>query len=126
MERDQDPPAGRGYGAVLSTPTSADIERARITHYRSWLAGHRGVPTDGSYQQLWQWSVAEPAGFWSSPRHVPDEMHQVPGAPRTLSGKKLEVPVRKILTGTPVGEAADSDSLANPEVPAYYLPGGAR
>ena len=37
-----------------------------------------------------------------SPRHVPDEIHQVPGIPRTLSGKKLEVPVRKILLGTPV------------------------
>jgi acetoacetyl-CoA synthetase len=56
-----------------------------------------------------------------SPRHVPDEMHQVPGVPRTLSGKKLEVPVRKILTGTPVEAAADPDSLANPEVLAYYL-----
>jgi len=59
-----------------------------------------------------------------SPRHVPDEMHQVPGVPRTLSGKKLEVPVRKILTGTPVSEAADRDSLANPEVLAYYVPSG--
>jgi len=57
-----------------------------------------------------------------SPRHVPDEMHQVPGVPRTLSGKKLEVPVRKILTGTPITEAADPDSLANPDVLAYYLP----
>ena len=35
-----------------------------------------------------------------SPRHVPDEIHQMPGIPRTLSGKKLEVPVRKILLGT--------------------------
>jgi acetoacetyl-CoA synthetase len=58
-----------------------------------------------------------------SPRHVPDEMHQVPGVPRTLSGKKLEVPVRKILTGTPVGQAADRDSLANPDVLAYFAPG---
>ena len=57
-----------------------------------------------------------------SPRHVPDEMHEVPGVPRTLSGKKLEVPVRKILTGTPVSEAADRDSLANPDVLAYYVP----
>jgi acetoacetyl-CoA synthetase len=57
-----------------------------------------------------------------SPRHVPDEMYQVPGVPRTLSGKKLEVPVRKILTGTPVSEAADRDSLANPEVLAYFAP----
>jgi acetoacetyl-CoA synthetase len=58
-----------------------------------------------------------------SPRHVPDEIHQVPGIPRTLSGKKLEVPVRKILLGTPVGEAADPDALANPEVLASFVPG---
>ena len=57
-----------------------------------------------------------------SPRHVPDEIHQVPGIPRTLSGKKLEVPVRKILLGTPVAEAADPDALANPEVLASFIP----
>ncbi len=55
-----------------------------------------------------------------SPRHVPDEVHQVPGIPRTLSGKKLEVPVRKILLGTPVADAADPDALANPEVLAWF------
>jgi acetoacetyl-CoA synthetase len=57
-----------------------------------------------------------------SPRHVPDEIHQVPGIPRTLSGKKLEVPVRKILLGTPVAEAADPDALANPEVLELFAP----
>jgi len=51
-----------------------------------------------------------------SPRHVPDEIHQVPGIPRTLSGKKLEIPVRKILLGTEPEQAADRNSLANPEV----------
>jgi len=55
-----------------------------------------------------------------SPRHVPDEIHQVPGIPRTLSGKKLEVPVRKILLGTPVADAADPDAVANPEVLAWF------
>jgi len=55
-----------------------------------------------------------------SPRHVPDEIHQVPGIPRTLSGKKLEVPVRRILQGTPVAAAADPDALANPEVLGYF------
>ena len=57
-----------------------------------------------------------------SPRHVPDEIHQVPGIPRTLSGKKLEVPVRKILLGTPVDQAANRDSMANPEVLAHFTP----
>jgi acetoacetyl-CoA synthetase len=58
-----------------------------------------------------------------SPRHVPDEINQVPGIPRTLSGKKLEVPVRKILLGTPLADAADPDALANPEVLAFFAPG---
>ena len=55
-----------------------------------------------------------------SPRHVPDEIHQVPGIPRTLSGKKLEVPVRKILHGTDPERAADPNALANPDVLRYF------
>ena len=58
--------------------------------------------------------------FQLSPRHVPDEIHQVPGIPRTLSGKKLEVPVRKILLGTDPAQAADLNALANPEVLGYF------
>jgi acetoacetyl-CoA synthetase len=50
-----------------------------------------------------------------SPRHVPDEIHQIRAVPRTLSGKKLEVPVKKILTGTPVDAAAARGALADPE-----------
>lgn len=50
-----------------------------------------------------------------SPRHVPDEIHQVRAVPRTLSAKKLEVPVKKILTGTPVAAAAATGALVNPE-----------
>jgi acetoacetyl-CoA synthetase len=57
-----------------------------------------------------------------SPRHVPDEIHVVPGIPRTLSGKKLEVPVRKILQGVPLSNAANPDAMANPEVLAYFTP----
>ena len=50
-----------------------------------------------------------------SPRHVPDQIHQVRAVPRTLSAKKLEVPVKRILTGTPVEAAAAKGALANPE-----------
>ena len=50
-----------------------------------------------------------------SPRHVPDEIHQIRAVPRTLSAKKLEVPVKRILTGTPVESAAATGALANPE-----------
>jgi acyl-coenzyme A synthetase/AMP-(fatty) acid ligase len=47
---------------------------------------------------------------------VPDEIVQVPGIPRTVTGKKLEVPIRRILSGTPVDTAVDRQSMANPEV----------
>ncbi|HZQ29381.1 MAG TPA: acetoacetate--CoA ligase [Acidimicrobiales bacterium] len=50
-----------------------------------------------------------------SPRHVPNRIHQVAAIPRTLSGKKLEVPVKRILTGTPPDEAAARGALANPD-----------
>jgi acetoacetyl-CoA synthetase len=50
-----------------------------------------------------------------SPRHVPDRIVQIPEVPRTLSNKKLEVPVKKILLGTAPESAASRDSLANPE-----------
>jgi len=50
-----------------------------------------------------------------SPRHVPDAILQVPAVPRTLSGKKLEVPVKRILGGMPADRAAAKGALANPE-----------
>jgi acetoacetyl-CoA synthetase len=49
-----------------------------------------------------------------SPRHVPDAVHQVPAIPRTLSGKKLEVPVKRILLGQDPDTAASKDALADP------------
>jgi len=49
-----------------------------------------------------------------SPRHVPDEIIAIADVPRTLSGKKLEVPVKKILMGADPDRAASRDSLANP------------
>ena len=50
-----------------------------------------------------------------SPRHVPDSIWAVESVPRTLSGKKLEVPAKRILTGTPPEQAASRGALANPE-----------
>ena len=55
-----------------------------------------------------------------SPRHTPDEIYQVRAVPRTLFNKKLEVPVKRILTGTPVDAAAARGALANPESLAAF------
>ncbi|MFL5891406.1 MAG: acetoacetate--CoA ligase [Solirubrobacterales bacterium] len=56
-----------------------------------------------------------------SPRHVPDAVYQIAEVPRTLSGKVLEVPVKRILTGTPPEQAASRDSLANPRSLDYFV-----
>jgi acetoacetyl-CoA synthetase len=55
-----------------------------------------------------------------SPRHVPNEIFQIAEVPRTLSGKVLEVPVKRILTGEPADQAASRDSLANPAALDYF------
>ncbi|MDQ2621933.1 MAG: acetoacetate--CoA ligase [Actinomycetota bacterium] len=56
-----------------------------------------------------------------SPRHVPNEMIVIPEVPRTLSGKVLEVPVKRILTGTPVDKAASRDSMKNPDSLDFFV-----
>jgi acetoacetyl-CoA synthetase len=55
-----------------------------------------------------------------SPRHVPDRIDAVPTVPRTLSGKKLEVPVKRVLGGTPADVAASRDSLSDPTSLAWF------
>jgi acetoacetyl-CoA synthetase len=56
-----------------------------------------------------------------SPRHVPDEVRQIAEVPRTLSGKVLEVPVKRILMGTRPDEATSRESLANPAALDYFV-----
>ena len=61
-----------------------------------------------------------------SPRHVPDEIIAVPDIPYTISGKKMETPVKKILMGTPVELAASRDTMKNPEALGYFEAAGGR
>jgi acetoacetyl-CoA synthetase len=54
-----------------------------------------------------------------SPHHVPDEILVIPEVPRTLSGKKLEVPVKKLLMGIPAAKAISIDAMSNPQSITY-------
>jgi len=69
-----------------------------------------GSEVDASMRE----AVADELRRHLSPRHVPDEVIEVASVPRTLSGKKLEVPVKRILQGTPAAEAASKDALSDP------------
>lgn len=56
-----------------------------------------------------------------SSRHVPNVIVQVPGVPRTLSGKKMEVPIKKLLLGHPPEQIANRDAMANPDCLDWYF-----
>ena len=69
---------------------------------------------EGSLDDALRARIATQLRTTLSPRHVPDRIAVVPSIPRTLSGKKLEIPVKRILTGTPVSAATNKDVLADP------------
>ena len=56
-----------------------------------------------------------------SPRHVPDEIHRVEAIPYTLTGKKMEIPVRRILAGTPPEKAASREAMMQPAALDWYV-----
>ena len=57
----------------------------------------------------------------ASARHVPDEIYAIDEVPRTLTGKKMELPVRKLLLGAAVEKVASPDAMANPGSLGYFV-----
>jgi len=55
-----------------------------------------------------------------SPRHIPDDVIQVPDIPYTISGKKMEAPVKKILMGMKVDDSLNRDAMRNPESLKFF------
>ena len=55
-----------------------------------------------------------------SPRHVPDRIVEAPGVPMTLNGKRLEVPVKRLLAGEPADRVASPESLRDPAIFRWY------
>ncbi len=56
-----------------------------------------------------------------TPHHVPDEVFVIPEVPRTLNGKKLEVPVKKLFMGASLEKAISMDSMSNPQAMQYFI-----
>lgn len=65
--------------------------------------------------------IAETLRNHCTPRHVPDKVMQAPDIPLTLTGKKMEVPVRKILMGVAPDKAANRSAMANPQALAFFV-----
>ncbi len=104
------------YRAVLAVPDVVDALVVDVPREggESWMplfvVLRDGAALDDELVARIRRSVREDC----SPRHVPDEIVQISEVPRTLSGKVLEVPVKRILTGVAPEQAASIDSLANP------------
>jgi acetoacetyl-CoA synthetase len=99
------------YRAVLSLDEIADALVVDLDgHMPLFVVLAPGAELDGDLTKRIATRIREDC----SPRHVPNEVHAIAEVPRTLSGKLLEVPVKKILMGTPPEQAASRESLANP------------
>ena len=105
------------YSVVEALPEVAD---SLVVHVEDREGGPGSLilfvqlAADASLDDVLRASIAGALRTSLSPRHVPDRIEAVPTIPRTLSGKKLEVPVKRILTGTPAATAASRDALADP------------
>jgi acetoacetyl-CoA synthetase len=94
------------------------VERANGTYRMPmFLVPHAGqVLDDAAIGALRQKLRAE-----GSPRHVPDEFHVVAAIPHTKTGKKLEVPIKRILQGARTGEVLSEGAIDRPDLIAYYV-----
>jgi len=77
----------------------------------------RGIHLDGALER----KIKDQLRREYSPRHVPDRVIQAPDIPVTLTRKKMEVPVRKILMGVPLADAANRNAMANPESLDFFV-----
>ena len=106
------------YGIVEGLPEIAD---SLVVHLEDSAGDGPGelllfvVPREGvALDEVLRRRIGAALRDELSPRHVPDAIIGVPVVPRTLSGKKLEVPVKRILLGAPPDVAASKDALADP------------
>jgi acetoacetyl-CoA synthetase len=76
-----------------------------------------GAALDEALQERLRHAIATRA----SARHLPDEIHAVPGIPRTLSGKKMELPVKRLLLGAAPDTVLRRDAIADASAIDWFL-----
>lgn len=111
------------YRAVLAEPDITDAVVVDIPRpgTEGWMPLFVVLAEGAELSDDLKKRVARKIRECCSPRHVPNEMIAIESVPRTLSGKVLEVPVKRILTGTPAEKAASRDSLANPDSLDFFV-----
>lgn len=106
-----------GFTEVLDS-LIVGVERSSGTYYMPlFVVMREGVMLDDALQAR----IKEGLRRNVSPHHVPDEIRAIREVPRTLSGKKLEVPIKKLLLGLPIEKAISIDAMANPQALDYFI-----
>jgi acetoacetyl-CoA synthetase len=116
------------YRAVLGLDEIVDALVVDVPRpgTEGWMPLFVVLREDAELDESLRKEIARRVRSQCSPRHVPDEVFAIAEVPRTLSGKILEVPVKRILMGTPPEQAASRDSLANPAALDYFVDLAAR
>ena len=111
------------YRAVESLPEVIDSLVVDLEYLgrESWMplfvVLRPGAALDEALKQRIEGKIRESL----SARHVPSEIVAVPEVPRTLSGKKMELPIKRLLLGHPVDKVAHADAMANPASLGWFL-----
>ncbi len=111
------------YRAVEALPF---VEKALVVHVdlpdgRSFMPLFVKTIGDAPLDDEMRSAIVQHLRSQYTPRHVPDAIVQAPDIPMTLTGKKLEVPVRRILTGGPLEKAANVNAVANPDCLSFFV-----
>ena len=111
------------YGAVEKLPEVLDsmVVDLEFLGRESWMplfvVLRRGVQLDEAMRRRLNDAIRTAV----SPRFVPDQIYQVAEIPRTLTGKKQELPVKKLLLGQPIEKVVNRDAMANPACLDWYV-----
>ncbi len=111
------------YSAVLAVPEVADalVVDVQRPGAEAWMPLFVVLDDDADLDDDLVTGIKRRIREDCSPRHVPDDLYAVAEIPRTLSGKVLEVPVKRILGGADPDTAASRDSLQNPRALDFFV-----
>ncbi|MFF2078084.1 acetoacetate--CoA ligase [Kitasatospora sp. NPDC058162] len=90
-----------------------------------WMPLFVVLAADATLDDPLREKIKEAIRTGASPRHVPDEILEVPGIPHTRTGKKLEVPVKRLLQGAPAEQVVNPAAVDAPDLIDYYARLGA-
>ncbi|MFV0406928.1 MAG: acetoacetate--CoA ligase [Propioniciclava sp.] len=116
------------YASVEAHPEITDslvlgIERPDGSYWMPlFVVPAEGIEIDEGLRQ----KIATALRSEYSPRHVPDEIIEAPAIPRTMTGKKLEVPIKRILQGIPLEKAAAASAVDDPSLLEWFAGAGAQ